>query len=89
MQLAAQRRHAVAEPQETSDRSIDGQRPAGAFNEDSRLPRQWSRRPKTAHALALRSRIVLACAGDKGNQATATRKDANRAAFAHGSQITI
>lgn len=33
--------------------------------------RGWARRPKSAQALALRSRIVLACEGDSSNTAIA------------------
>lgn len=32
---------------------------------------QWTRRPKTAQALARRARIVLACAGGKPNHTVA------------------
>ena len=32
---------------------------------------QWTRRPKTAQALALRARIVLACADGRSNTAVA------------------
>jgi transposase len=35
---------------------------------------RWSRRPSSAQALALRSRIVLACAEGKSNQAVARRE---------------
>jgi transposase len=47
-------------------------------DEESRLLRQWSRRPKTAQALAVRSRIVLACAAGKSNQATAAELGVTR-----------
>ena len=32
---------------------------------------QWTRRPKTARALALRARIILACAGGRSNTSVA------------------
>src|SRR5215472_7663178 len=47
-------------------------------DEESGLLRQWSRRRKTAQALALRSRIVLACAEGKSNQATASELGVTR-----------
>jgi transposase len=47
-------------------------------DEESRLLRQWSRRRKTAQALALRSRIVLARAEGKSNQATAAELGVTR-----------
>jgi transposase len=43
-----------------------------SLNDDERRTlEQWSRRPKTAQALALRSRLVLACASGKNNTTVA------------------
>jgi dsDNA-binding SOS-regulon protein len=39
---------------------------------------RWSRRPKSAQALALRARIVLACAEGKTNKAVAEEVGSGR-----------
>ena len=42
-------------------------------NEERQSLEQWSRRPKTSQALALRARIILACATGKSNSDVAAR----------------
>jgi transposase len=46
--------------------------PLQLTEEEDEMLRQWSRRPKTAQALAQRARIVLACAADKRNSTVAS-----------------
>src|SRR6266566_7592563 len=41
--------------------------------------RRWSRRPKSPHSLAQRSRIVLECADGADNVAVAAKLDVNQA----------
>ena len=53
----------VVSRNESSDRLLDGA--------ERETLEQWTRRPKTAQALALRSRIVLACAEGRSNTAVA------------------
>jgi transposase len=45
---------------------------------DRRTLQSWARRPKTAQALALRARIVLAAAGEATNGEIAERLQTNR-----------
>ena len=40
-------------------------------DDERQTPQRWSRRSKTAQALALRCKIVLACADGQTNQAVA------------------
>ena len=46
-------------------------KPLVLTNEEREKLEQWARRPKTAQRLALRSRVVLGCAGGLSNQAVA------------------
>ncbi len=48
-------------------------KPLWVTDEERRTLDQWARRPKTAQRLALRSRVVLACAEGLTNRAVATR----------------
>ena len=52
--------------------------PLELTDEERRALEGWSRRRKTAQALALRSRIVLACAGGASNQAVAAELGVSR-----------
>ena len=46
-------------------------KPLVLTNEEREKLEQWARQPKTAQRLALRSRVVLGCAGGLSNQAVA------------------
>ena len=48
-------------------------KPVLLTEDERRTLEQWARRPKTAQRLALRSRIVLACAEGLTNRAVAKR----------------
>src|ERR687897_2103674 len=48
-------------------------KPLVLTEDERRTLEQWARRPKTAQRLALRSRVVLACAQGHANQTVARR----------------
>src|SRR3954467_9782647 len=48
-------------------------KPIVLTDDERRTLEQWTRRPTTAQRLALRSRMVLACAGGLTNRAVAKR----------------
>ena len=51
---------------------------------ERRTLESWSKRRKTAQGLALRARIVLACAEGRNNTAVAARL---RVSLAHGAEV--
>ena len=51
---------------------------------ERRTLENWAKRRKTAQGLALRARIVLACAEGRNNTAVAARL---RVSLAHGDQV--
>jgi len=48
-------------------------KPLTLMEDERRTLEQWARRPKSAQRLALRARVVLACADDQTNRAVARR----------------
>ena len=59
-------------------------KPIGLTDDERRTLEQWARRPTTAQRLALRSRMVLACAEGLTNGAVAKRLRVSSNSVANG-----